>query len=86
MSDKKVEFECATYKNDRGLWATFPGLCKGCGLCIEKCPEKCIAWSTELGVYGTPRVEPKMDQCIICGICETVCPDCAITVKRAPKK
>jgi ferredoxin len=38
--------------NPRGIWLGFPGLCKGCGLCIHKCPTKVIHWSNELGVYG----------------------------------
>lgn len=71
--------------SEKGLWAVFPGLCKGCGLCIEKCPVKCIAWSDTLGVYGTPRVYADMDKCIVCGICQMVCPDCAIRVEKNKK-
>lgn len=76
-----VALKKITLEGEKGNWTVFPGYDKGCGLCIEKCPKKCISWSkTTLGVYGTPTVEANMDECIACGICETVCPDCAIKV------
>lgn len=78
----KTNWESATEASEKGLWAIFPGLCKGCGLCIEKCPKKCISWSDGLGVYGTPRVVADMKECIVCGICQMVCPDCAIRVEK----
>lgn len=78
----KVNWESAKYDSEKGFWSVFPGLCKGCGLCIEKCPVKCIEWSEGLGVYGTPRVEADMKKCIVCGICQMVCPDCAIRVEK----
>ena len=59
----------------------FSHLCKGCGLCILKCPVKAIKFSkTKLGYYGTPTVEANESICISCGICETICPDCALVV------
>ncbi|HBS57789.1 MAG: 4Fe-4S binding protein [Bacillota bacterium] len=76
------EWVVEKHDSDKGFWAVFPGLCKGCGLCIEKCPVKCIAWSEGLGVYGTPRVGADMTKCIVCGICQMVCPDCAIRVEK----
>jgi 2-oxoglutarate ferredoxin oxidoreductase subunit delta len=80
----KVNWEAVSSDNQKGNgnWTIFPDLCKGCGLCIEKCPVKCIRWSEGLGVYGTPRVQAGMDKCIACGICQLVCPDCAIKVER----
>lgn len=76
------EMEVAVVDGVKATWAVFPNLCKGCGLCIEKCPVKCITWSEELGVYGTPRVQADGDKCIACGLCQLVCPDCALLVKR----
>lgn len=78
----KVNWESSKHDNAKGEWAIFPGLCKGCGLCIEKCPVKCIGWSDDLGVYGTPRVQANMEKCIVCGICQMTCPDCAIRVEK----
>ncbi len=61
----------------------FQGLCKGCGLCIEKCPFKAIKFSAkDSGVYSTPTVEIDAEKCNACGICETVCPDSALKVKK----
>ena len=80
----KTEWKSVRYDNPRGTWLGYPGLCKGCGLCIHKCPTKVIVWSEELGVYGTPRVKPNMEGCIVCGMCQMVCPDCAIRIEKKP--
>ena len=61
----------------------FHGLCKGCGLCIEKCPFKAISYSEkELGVYSTASVEIDMEKCTACGICQITCPDMALRVEK----
>jgi 2-oxoglutarate ferredoxin oxidoreductase subunit delta len=64
-----------------GTWTVYPGLCKGCGLCLEVCPVKVIHWSDKMCVYGTPTVEVDAEGCILCHICERICPDAAIGVK-----
>lgn len=74
-----------TQEIEKGYFTIFPGLCKGCGLCIAKCPKKCMSWSDTLGVYGTPSVKIS-DDCIACGICEMFCPDCAISVVKKKKQ
>lgn len=67
----------------RALFTIFPGLCKGCGLCMDKCPVNTLVWSDTLGVYGTPSVEPANEEdCTGCGMCALVCPDCAIIITR----
>ena len=71
----------------RGAFHLFTNLCKGCGLCKEKCPKQCMIWSEELGSYGTPAVildDPQ--NCIACGICQQVCPDCAILIQKKKAK
>ncbi|MDA8234477.1 MAG: ferredoxin family protein [Clostridia bacterium] len=78
-------FKIETQEGEKGFFHIFPALCKGCGLCIEKCPKKCIGWSKTLGVYGTPAVGADMAECIACGICQTVCPDTAIRIDRKEK-
>ncbi len=72
------------YAGEKGSFTLYPGLCKGCGLCIEKCPTGILEWSDVLGVYGTPAVLPgaKDKVCTSCGICQQLCPDCAIKVER----
>ena len=79
-------FEAVPYKGPKGTWVVHPGLCKGCGLCVEKCPTKVIKWSKEMGAYGTPRVECNADGCIACEICVQVCPDSALAVEKHTKK
>jgi len=74
-----------TQEYEKGTFTLFPGLCKGCGLCIAKCPSEALSWSDVLGVYGTPAVVTN-DKCITCGVCELSCPECAITVTRKHKK
>lgn len=80
------EWKINTYVNDKGRWNVYPGLCKGCGLCVEKCPVKVIEWADELGFMGTPSVKPRIEGCIVCGICQTVCPDAAILIEKKGKE
>lgn len=72
---------------ERAVFHVFPDFCKGCGLCIEKCPNDVLIWSDKLGVYGTPTVTPKdKESCIACNICEMVCPDAAIYIEKKARK
>lgn len=59
-----------------------PKYCKGCGICVDKCPVKAIGWSETLGVFATPAPEIDMEKCIGCGTCTRVCPDAAIRVVK----
>lgn len=82
LKDKQI-----TIEGPKAVWTIFPNLCKGCGLCIEKCPVDTLEWSDTLGVYGTPVPRVKDDiPCIACNICQLDCPDVAITVTKVPKK
>lgn len=79
--------EVLTTPMEKAIFHIFPEYCKGCGLCIEKCPKGTLIWSETLGVYGTPSVKPKdKESCIACNICEMVCPDCAIRIDRIRRK
>ncbi|WP_066634409.1 4Fe-4S dicluster domain-containing protein [Desulfolucanica intricata] len=79
-----MEFHGRTQDLAKSFFTLYPGLCKGCGLCIVKCPKQCISWSKVLGVYGTPSVEAN-DECIACGICQIYCPDAAIRIEKKKK-
>ncbi len=50
--------------------------CKGCVICVKVCPRNVLAMN---GVYPTVV---SIDACNACGLCEVLCPDFAITVKR----
>jgi 2-oxoglutarate ferredoxin oxidoreductase subunit delta len=57
-------------------------LCKGCGYCIEFCPNKVLEKSDELNEKGVqlPKIAHE-EKCISCGLCALLCPDFAITME-----
>lgn len=59
-----------------------PSRCKGCGICIAKCPVGALKFSEELGVYATPIPTIDLEKCIACGNCFRFCPDGAIKVDK----
>lgn len=69
--------------------------CKGCGLCVESCPPKCLALGKELSAMGVHPAKYSGEGCTGCGICFYCCPEpgaitvlrlamAAATVKEAP--
>jgi len=57
--------------------------CKGCGLCVESCPPKCLFLAPELSTYGVHPAVYTGHDCTGCGICFYCCPEPgAITVYR----
>ena len=57
--------------------------CKGCGLCVEACPPKCLELAPELSAYGVHPARYLGHDCTGCGICFYCCPEPgAITVYR----
>ena len=58
--------------------------CKGCGLCVEACPPKCLELEMTLNAYGVHPARYRGEGCTGCGICFYNCPELgAITVFRA---
>ena len=55
--------------------------CKGCGICIERCPVQALEESDTLNRRGIhpPRLKPE-NNCNYCRLCELICPDLAIAV------
>lgn len=58
--------------------------CKGCGLCVDSCPPKCLNLEPRLNAYGVHPAHYTGLGCTGCGICFYCCPEPgAITVYRA---
>jgi len=61
--------------------------CKGCNICIDRCPVNALEESDRLNRRGVrPPQLKENNECNYCRICELVCPDFAITVVSEEKK
>ena len=49
--------------------------CKGCGICAEFCPTKCLVVKEKVEITD-------IEKCIKCGQCENRCPDYAIYLEE----
>jgi len=59
--------------------------CKGCGLCVDSCPPRCLELLPDLNAYGIHPAHYTGEKCTGCGICFYCCPEPrAITVLRVP--
>ena len=56
--------------------------CKGCGFCIEFCPQNVLLLSerTNARGYHPPEIIPDTI-CVNCGLCALLCPDFAIYIE-----
>jgi len=61
--------------------------CKGCGFCIEFCPQKvlCLSKKTNSKGYHLPEITDTAP-CLNCGLCMLLCPDFAIYVKEGERQ
>jgi len=58
--------------------------CKGCGFCVEFCPQNVLAMSKQTNSKGYHPPEILDDSyCVDCGLCALLCPDFAIYVENA---
>jgi 2-oxoglutarate ferredoxin oxidoreductase subunit delta len=58
--------------------------CKGCGFCVEFCPQNVLVMSKESNSKGYhPPVIVDDSYCVDCGLCALLCPDFAIYVEDA---
>ena len=63
----------------RGEIVIIEDRCKGCGFCVEYCPNDVLAISNKFnskGYHPPELVHP--DACVDCGFCQMICPDFAI--------
>jgi 2-oxoglutarate ferredoxin oxidoreductase subunit gamma len=75
------EIQCE-YSDDKKTWTRFPQYCKGCSLCIVRCPVKALQFSDEVGFLGNPLPVVDINKCIACGMCEKTCPDGAVKIEK----
>ena len=55
--------------------------CKGCNICIDRCPVDALEESDKLNRRGVrPTKLKERNDCNFCRLCELICPDLAITV------
>jgi 2-oxoglutarate ferredoxin oxidoreductase subunit delta len=55
--------------------------CKGCNICIDRCPVDALEESDKLNKKGIrPPKLKKVNKCNYCRYCELICPDLALTV------
>ena len=54
--------------------------CKGCGLCVSKCPKDVFEMRQNKAIVIFP------ERCVGCAMCENYCPDMAITVKKVKER
>jgi len=61
----------------------FKESCKSCGYCVKYCPGNVIKIGTDVNQKGYQYlVADKMENCIGCKICASICPDAAIEVYK----
>lgn len=70
-------FDCEKIK-----WTRYPEYCKGCSLCIIKCPVNALTFSADENFLGTPLPIIDTQKCIGCGLCSDICPDGAIKIEK----
>lgn len=60
--------------------------CKGCGLCIQACPQQVLAFAETFNArgYRPVQLDERERFCTGCGVCAIVCPDVVFTVYRQP--
>ena len=56
--------------------------CKGCGLCVEFCPQGVLEISGQSNQKGYFPAEVTGGDCTGCAICGLMCPDVAVEVRR----
>ena len=71
----------------RGIVHIIDDRCKGCGFCIEFCPQEVLELSSRTNAkgYHPPRVISDVN-CVNCGLCALLCPDFAIYIEDGGKQ
>jgi 2-oxoglutarate ferredoxin oxidoreductase subunit delta len=79
MKYKRIPYNIGEVEIPRGKVHVMEERCKGCGFCVQYCPEEVLELSTEYNTKGYhPPIVKNSDSCVNCGLCEMICPDFAI--------
>ncbi|MCD6379082.1 4Fe-4S binding protein [bacterium] len=79
MSNVRKPYDLSEIKIPRGEIHLIKDRCKGCGFCVEYCPNNVLEVSDEFSEKGYhPPVVANPERCLNCGLCEIVCPEFAI--------
>ncbi len=66
----------------RGVVQIIEERCKGCGFCVQFCPQRVLVMSKRTNAKGYHPPELLDDsKCVNCGLCALLCPDFAIFVQ-----
>lgn len=70
----------------RGRIVVIEERCKGCGFCVEYCPQDVLELAKRFNAKGYhPPEVVHADACVDCGFCRMICPEFAIyTVADEP--
>ena len=57
--------------------------CKGCEICIKRCPVQALELSDKMNKRGVyPPKLKEYNECTFCRLCELLCPDFVLSVTR----
>ena len=63
----------------RGTIVVIEDRCKGCGFCVEFCPQDVLELSEKYNLKGYhPPYMEHPENCVDCGFCRMICPEFAI--------
>lgn len=85
----RLPLDSEAHSIPQGVVHIIENRCKGCGFCIEFCPNGCLKQSKRFNVkgYHPPELVFQADDCVDCGLCSLICPEFAIfTELREAKK
>ncbi len=69
----------------RGSVHIRPDRCKGCGFCVEFCPNDVLVLSSEFNAKGFHYPVVVADACVDCKLCTRLCPEYAIFSTPLPE-
>ncbi len=89
MSFWRLPLDAEEHSIPTGEICIIENRCKGCGFCIEFCPNGCLKESKRFNQkgYHPPEVVFQGEECVDCGLCSLICPEFAIftELKEAKK-